>query len=79
MGRTSPRSARKNDRSNAGKSALQVKLSDVSIFQYPGKENLMVVTFTQDYHSSNLNNVMRKRQYWQMENGQWRIMYEGAA
>lgn len=64
---------------NAGKSALRVRLSDISIFQYPGKENLMVVTFTQDYHSSNLSNVMRKRQYWQMENGQWRIMHEGAA
>jgi murein L,D-transpeptidase YafK len=66
-------------RANAGKSALRVKLSDISLFQYPGKENLFVVTFTQDYHSSNLSNVMRKRQYWQMENGQWRIMYEGAA
>lgn len=64
---------------NTGKSALRLRLSDISIFQYPGKENLMVVTFTQDYHSSNLSNVMRKRQYWQMENGQWRIMYEGAA
>ncbi|BCB28023.1 hypothetical protein SKTS_29090 [Sulfurimicrobium lacus] len=64
---------------NAGKSALQVKLSDVSIFQYPGKDNIFVVTFTQDYQSNNLSNVMRKRQYWQMENGQWRIMYEGAA
>jgi len=64
---------------HAGKSALRVKLSDISIFQYPGKENLMVVTFTQDYHSNNLVNVMRKRQYWQMENGQWRIIYEGSA
>lgn len=64
---------------HAGKSKLRVKVSDVSLFQYPGKENLMVVTFTQDYQSSNLNNVMKKRQYWQLENGQWRIMYEGAA
>jgi len=64
---------------HAGKSALRVQMSDVSLFQYPGKENLMVVTFTQDYQSSNLNNVMKKRQHWQLENGQWRIMYEGAA
>lgn len=64
---------------NASKTSVQVKLSDVSFFLYPGKENLMVVTFTQTYQSNNLNNVMRKRQYWQMINGQWRIMYEGAA
>jgi len=64
---------------NAGKSALQVRLSDISMFQYPGKENLVVVTFTQNYRSNNLTNVMRKRQYWQLENSQWRIVYEGAA
>lgn len=64
---------------NAGKAALRVKMSDVSVFHYPGKENLMMVTFTQDYRSSNLNNVMKKRQYWQLENDQWRIVYEGAA
>lgn len=64
---------------HAGKSSLKVKMSDISLFQYPGKENLIVVTFTQDYRSNNLNNVMRKRQYWQLENGQWRIVYEGAA
>ncbi|MBZ0106113.1 MAG: L,D-transpeptidase family protein [Sulfuricella denitrificans] len=64
---------------HSGKSTLKINISDVSLFQYPGKENLMVVTFTQDYRSNNLNNVMKKRQYWQLENGQWRIMYEGAA
>lgn len=64
---------------HAGKSALKVSVSDISLFQYPGKENLMVVSFTQDYRSNNLNNVMKKRQYWQLENGQWRIIYEGAA
>lgn len=64
---------------NAGKKNLQVSLSDISILQYPGKENVMVVTFLQDYHSSNLNNVMRKRQYWHLENGQWRIVFEGRA
>lgn len=64
---------------NAGKSALQVRLSNISMFRYPGKEDLVVVTFTQDYRSNNLVNVMRKRQYWQLEEGQWRIVHEGAA
>lgn len=64
---------------NAGKSWVKVKLSDVSIFGYPGDENLMVVTFTQDYSSNNLKNQMRKRQYWKLENHEWRIVYEGVA
>lgn len=64
---------------NAGKSSLRVKLTNLSLFQYPGRENMVVATFTQDYRSNNLSNVMRKRQYWRLEGGQWRIVYEGAA
>lgn len=64
---------------NAGKSWIKVKISDISIFGYPGNENLMVVTFTQDYSSNNLKNQMRKRQYWKLENQEWRIVYEGVA
>ena len=36
-------------------------------------------TSTQDYSSSNLSNVMKKRQYWQREGSGWKIVYEGAA
>ena len=43
---------------------MKVKLERVSMFLYPGKERLAVVTFDQDYTSSNLTNRMRKRQYW---------------
>lgn len=64
---------------NASKSWVKVKLSNISIFAYPGNENLMVVTFDQDYSSNNLNNQMRKRQYWKLEDNQWKIVYEGAA
>ncbi len=63
---------------SAGKTAVQVGLSNVSIFRYPGNEELMVVTFDQDYRSNNLHNVMRKRQYWRQEQGIWKIVYEGA-
>jgi len=45
----------------------------------PGKEKLAVVTFEQDYSSSNLANRMRKRQYWLKEGPCWRIIHEGAA
>lgn len=64
---------------NASKSWIKVKVDAVSMFLYPGNENLAVVTFDQDYSSSNVNNKIRKRQYWQRENGQWRIVHEGAA
>lgn len=64
---------------NAGKTWIKVNLANVSFMRSPGKEDLMVVTFDQDYRSSNLNNVMKKRQYWLRESGRWRIVHEGAA
>ena len=64
---------------NAGKSWIKLKLERVSVFLYPGREDLAVVTFDQDYSSSNLSNQMRKRQYWIREDGAWRILHEGAA
>jgi murein L,D-transpeptidase YafK len=64
---------------NAGKTWIRLKLDNVSYFLYPGRDDLAVVTFDQDYASSNLSNEMRKRQYWIRERGAWRILYEGAA
>jgi murein L,D-transpeptidase YafK len=64
---------------NAGKAWIKLKLDKVSYFLYPGRDDLAVVTFDQDYASSNLSNQMRKRQYWIRERGTWRILYEGAA
>jgi len=63
---------------NSGKSWITVGLSNVSLIRSPGKEEVMVVTFDQDYRSSNLSNVMKKRQYWLRDGGRWRIVYEGA-
>ena len=64
---------------NSGKAWIKLKLDKVSFFLYPGRDDLAVVTFDQDYASSNLVNQMRKRQYWIREGGAWRILYEGAA
>ena len=61
----------------AAKSWIKVSISNVGIFRNPGKEALVVVTFNQDYRSSNLSNVMKKRQYWLRESGRWRIVHEG--
>ncbi len=64
---------------NAGKAWVKVAASNVSMFRNPGKEEYVVVTFDQDYRSSNLSNAMKKRQYWIKEDGRWKIVYEGAA
>ena len=64
---------------NSGKSWIKLNLSNFSMFRNPGKDELVVVTFDQDYRSNNLSNTMKKRQYWTKEGGKWRIIYEGAA
>jgi murein L,D-transpeptidase YafK len=63
---------------NAGKSWIKVGVSRVAMLQYP-RERFVVVSFVQDYRSSNLSNAMRKRQYWAKEGPQWKILYEGGA
>ena len=65
-------------RVNAGKTWLKVKIDNVSMFYYPGASDLAVVTFDQDYNSSNLAGQSRKRQYWKKESSGWKIVYEGA-
>lgn len=64
---------------NSGKEWVKVKLDGVSMFLYPGQQPLAVVTFTQDYRSNNLSNVMKKRTYWMRDGDRWKIVYEGAA
>ncbi|MEO7727636.1 MAG: hypothetical protein ABIS45_10325 [Burkholderiales bacterium] len=64
---------------NAAKTFINGKLDRVGAFLYPGREDLAVVTFDQDYSSSTLSNEMKKRQYWIFEKGAWRILYEGSA
>lgn len=64
---------------NATKTWIKVAVRNVSMLRYPGQDNMVVVTFEQDYRSDNLNNVVRKRQYWRLEDKQWKIVYEGRA
>jgi len=63
----------------SGKTWVKVGLNKMSVFRNPGKQDMIVVTFEQDYRSNNLSNVLRKRQYWMKESGQWKIIYEGFA
>ena len=66
-------------RVNAAKSWIKVETGNISMFRNPGKEEYVVVTFEQDYRSSNLSNQMTKRQYWVKDSGRWKIIHEGAA
>lgn len=69
-------------RINASKNFVKVNISNLSIFEYPitpGTPPMVMVTFDQDYKSSNNAVKMTKRQYWQREEGRWKIIYEAAA
>jgi murein L,D-transpeptidase YafK len=62
-----------------GKTWIKVGIDQLSMYRNPGKEEVVLVSFEQNYKSNNLNNQMRKRQYWIREDGTWKIAYEGAA
>src|SRR5690348_8058331 len=63
---------------NANKNWIKVGISNVSMFLYPGRDDLVVVNFDQEYSSNNLSNRIKKRQYWMKEpkNESWKIIYE---
>lgn len=65
-------------RVQASKPNVEIKLSNVSMLRYPNsKQEMAVVNFEQSFKSNHLDNRMRKRQYWILENSNWKIMYEG--
>lgn len=59
------------------KSWRKIHFAKIGVLLYPGYERLAEVTFDQDYQSSEFNHKMRKRQYWYLQNGHWKILYEG--
>jgi murein L,D-transpeptidase YafK len=63
-------------KTNAGKTWIKVGVANLSLFAYPGSQDLMMVTFDQDYRSSNMSNRTVKRQYWVREGRSWRILHE---
>ncbi|MBF8268595.1 MAG: hypothetical protein HW386_304 [Gammaproteobacteria bacterium] len=65
-------------RVNSGKKFIEVDIREPSMFAYPDGQNILVVTFDQNYRSDSVKRKFRKRQYWRMElDGKWRIIYEG--
>ncbi len=64
---------------NAAKTWIKIQLDQVSMFLYPGAEQMAVVEFQQNYSSSNLNSQSKKRMYWVKRNGEWKILIEASA
>jgi murein L,D-transpeptidase YafK len=60
----------------AGKAWVKVGVSDLSVLGQPDGNGMFVVTFAQDYRSSNLSNRTVKRQYWERDQGRWRVVFE---
>jgi len=63
---------------NRKKTWVKVEYSKLSIFNYPGEENLMLMQFEQNYRSNNLNLESPKELYWRKVDRQWQIVYEGS-
>ncbi len=61
---------------NATKSWIKVELNKVSLMLYPERPDFALVSFEQDYKSSNLSDRTFKRQFWTRENGHWKIIHE---
>lgn len=60
----------------AGIGPVSIKLSDVAQFRYPGKDEMIVSTFTQETIAARGKTSVRKRQYWIKEASKWHIIYE---
>jgi murein L,D-transpeptidase YafK len=62
---------------NRDKTWAEIEYSKLSIFNYPGEDNLLLMQFEQSYRSNNLNIDSPKELYWRKTPEQWRIVYEG--
>lgn len=71
--------AKQKQQVNQAKRWIKIRIGEMGAFLYPGREQLAVVDFVQDYASSNLSQRGHKRQYWLKEGSRWKIVYEGAA
>jgi murein L,D-transpeptidase YafK len=65
-------------RVNKNKKFIDIGISDIGIYAYPGEEGMVWVEYFQTYRSSNYQSTGWKRQLWKLElDDVWRIIYEG--
>lgn len=63
-------------RVNGSKRFIEVNLSNLGLFAYPGEGELVMAEFYQDYVSDNHTWRGWKKQLWQREATGWKIIYE---
>jgi murein L,D-transpeptidase YafK len=69
-----------NNRIHRSKDWIEVEISDLNIFAYPGEVDLIVTEYFQNYRSSNFDAQGKKQIFWQRQtDGSWKIVFEGAA
>lgn len=66
----------KQQQSVRGVKELSIALRDATHFFYPGRDDMLVSTFTQESQIGKSKTSIRKRQYWAKEGVQWKIVYE---
>lgn len=59
-----------------GAKNVSIKMRELTLFMYPGKEDMLVSTFTEDAMIDANKISTRKRQYWAREGAQWKIVSE---
>jgi len=60
---------------------IKISLSNISIYEYPSdldREQIRIVLFSQNYKSNLISNISKKKQIWKIQDGEWRIIYEGS-
>ncbi len=63
-------------RVNGSKKFIDINISDLAIFSYPGTDNLVMTEFYQSYVSNNYRSKGWKKQLWKKEGDSWKIIYE---
>ncbi|MGB0955548.1 MAG: L,D-transpeptidase family protein [Panacagrimonas sp.] len=59
-----------------GKTFVEMKVRDLSLFNYPG-EDMLVAKFTLDYRTDHYQTSSRREQYWRRDaQGDWKIIRE---
>lgn len=67
------------NRIHDAKEWIDIDISDLNIFAYPGEQDLIVTEYYQNYRSSNFNATGMKQLFWRKQNdGSWKIIFEGA-
>jgi murein L,D-transpeptidase YafK len=60
----------------SGVKNLTLSLRDMTFFLYPGREDMIVGTFTEEAMIGRTKSTIRKRQYWIREGADWKIVSE---